>query len=210
MKCRTSGDAGVTWADEITVAAGGYPAVFVDKSKIYVAYVDKRNLFYSVSVDTGATWGEPVQINDQHGTVVPQPGTVDIGPKGFIWTDDRNGANDIYHEYLRTETPVQNPILEVKEIKGGFGVSATITNTGNASATHVGWNLTVTGGILGRIRVTRTGWAATLSVGAEMRGTTEMFLGFGPISVEVTVACDEGSTATFSKTGTQLLIFTRI
>ncbi len=210
VKCRTSINAGMNWSDATTVATGSYPAVFVADEKIYVAYVSSGNLFYKVSTDNGATWGAATQVNDVSGTVVAKAGTADIGPAGFVWTDNRDGANNIYHDYMKMDTPAQLPKLEITKIGGGIGVSATIKNTGDAAATNVEWTITVTGGILGLINVEGTGTAATLAVGAEMSGKTKMILGFGAISVQVTATCDEGSTATLSKTGKQLLIFSSI
>jgi hypothetical protein len=213
VMCRTSLDAGGNWTDATTVAAGGYPAVFVTEGKIYVAYVYDGNLFYKMSTDNGTTWGAAYQINDVSGTVAAITGTVDIGAAGFVWTDNRNGKNDIYHEYLLIdvpEPPVHYPKLEITAITGGIGVSTTISNTGAALATNITWTIEVTGGIFGLISVTETGTVATLVVDGEISGRTKMILGFGLISVKVTATCDEGSTVDVMITGKQLLIFTSI
>jgi hypothetical protein len=185
--------------------------VYVTANKIYCAYVKGGNLFYAVSSDNGATWGTATQVNDQTGTVVAQPGTVDIGAGGFVWTDNRNtGKNDIYYEYFLMEPVVKVPKLEVVKLTGGIGVSATIKNSGNAVATNMTWTITVTGGILKRINVTATDKIASLAIGGEGGGKTKMILGFGSITVVVTATCDEGSTATLTKEGKQLLFFTSI
>jgi NifU-like protein involved in Fe-S cluster formation len=139
--------------------------------------------------------------------VVAKAGTVDIGPGGFVWTDNRNGINDIYHEMM--EPPSHPPEFEIT-IRGGIGVSATIKNILCGDATNLAWTIKVTGGILGGINVTGTGSAATLVSGAETSGKTKMILGFGTISVQVTATCDEGVTASLSKTGKQLIIFSSI
>jgi hypothetical protein len=212
VKCRTSIDGGQNWTDGTTVATGaGYPAAYVTEDKIYVAYVKDGNLFYAISSDNGATFGSPIQINDQSGTVVAQSGTVDVGPAGFVWTDNRDGGKDIYYEYMNLEPPVEVPILEITGITGGIGAKATIGNSGAAPATNVVWTITVTGGILGRIDVTGTDTIASIAIGGEdSSAKTKMILGLGAITVQVTATCDEGSTATLTKAGKQLFIFTNI
>jgi len=212
VKCRTSIDGGGNWTNSSTVATGAqYPAVYVTANKIYCAYVKGGNLFYAVSSDNGVTWGTATQVNDQAGTVVAQPGTVDIGPGGFVWTDNRNdGKKDIYYEYFLMEPVVKVPILEIVSVTGGIGVSATIKNNGNAPATNATWTIKVTGGILKRINVTATDKNASLAIGGEDGGKTKMILGLGTISIQVTATCDEGSTDTLTKEGKQLLFFTKI
>jgi hypothetical protein len=211
VKCSTSIDGGGNWSTSTVATGASYPAAYVAENKIYCAYVKDGNLFYTASSDNGATWGTPTQINDQPGTVVAQPGTIDIGAAGFVWTDNRNsGKKDIYYEYMEMEPPVQVPKLEITKISGGIGVSATIGNTGDAPATNVQWTIKVTGGILGRIDVNGNGTIASLAVGGEGSGKTKMILGLGTISVQVTATCDEGSTATLTKAGKQLLIFSSI
>jgi hypothetical protein len=81
-----------------------------------------------------------------------------------------------------------------------------VTNVGDGEATNVPWGITVTGGILGRINVSTTGTIATLAPGASTTVTTSGFiLGLGAISVVGTA-----DTASVTKTGTQLLFFTKI
>jgi len=211
VKCTTSIDGGLNFTISSTVATGAaYPAAYVAANKIYVAYVKDGNLFYVASSDNGATWGAPTQINDQAGTVVAQPGTVDVDASGFVWTDSRNGKYDIYFEYTELEPPTQVPKLVVSKVTGGIGVKATIGNTGDAPATNVQWTIKVTGGILGLIKVNANGSIPSLAVGTESTGKTKIIIGLGTISVDVAATCDEGPTVSVTKTGKQLLFFTTI
>lgn len=212
VKCSTSIDGGINWTITSTVATGAaYPSAYVAANNIYCAYVKEGNLFYVVSSDNGATWGTPIQINDQSGTVVAQPGTVDIGPAGFVWTDNRNdGKKDIYYEYMELEPAVQVPKLTIAPVTGGIGVSTTIDNSGEASATNVQWTMSVTGGILGKINVQKTGTIPTLAVGGSETIKSGLILGLGSITVAVSATCDEGVAASQSATGKVLLFFVKI
>lgn len=211
VKCSTSIDGGINWTISSTVATGAaYPAAYVSANKIYCAYVKGGNLFYVVSSDNGATWGAPTQINDQTGTVVAQPGTVDIDASGFVWTDNRNGRNDIYFEYTELEPPAELPELTITKVSGGIGVSATVGNTGTAPATNVVITIEVTGGILGLIKKNVPTTVASIAAGGEGSGKTGMILGLGTISIKVTATCAEGPSASDTKAGKQLLFFTTV
>ena len=112
---------------------------------------------------------------------------------------------------MNLEPPAEVPILEITGITGGIGAKATIGNSGAAPATNVVWTIKVTGGILGRIDVTGTDTIASIAIGGEdSSAKTKMILGLGAITVQVTATCDEGSTATLTKAGKQLFIFTNI
>jgi len=209
VKCSTSTNGAGNWTTTTVTTGAGYPAVYVTKDKIYAAYVKEGNLSYVISSDNGATWGTPTQVNDVAGTVVAQPGSIEIGAQGFIWTDNRSsGKKDIYFEYMEIEPPIKLPKLTVNSITGGIGVSAKIGNIGKAAATNVVWQIQVTGGLLGRINVSGTGTIASLAVNGEDGGKTKTILGLGSITIKVTATCDEGSIATMSKDGTQLLFWT--
>jgi len=209
VKCSASTNGGDSWTVTTVATGAGYPAVYVTKDTIYAAYVKEGNLYYVTSSDNGATWGTPTQVNDVADTVAAQPGSAEIGAAGFIWTDTRNSGNkDIYIDYMEIEPPVKLPKLVVNSIKGGIGVSAKIGNIGKAAATNVEWTIHVTGGLLGRINVTESGAIASLAVDGEDGGKTDMILGLGTIAIKVIATCDEGSTTTQSKDGTQFLFWT--
>jgi len=212
VKCSASTNDGDDWTVTTTVATGaGYPSVYVTADKIYVAYVQDGNLSLVDSDDDGATWNTPVQINDQDGTVVAEPGTVDIGPLGVIWTDSRNGESDVYFEFKEIDPPIPEPKLELTINSGwGLGVSAVVKNIGEAVATDVEWTLKVLGGILGLINVEVTDTEASLAVGAELPISSGVFFGLGTIEIAVSAECAEEFSATGNTDGTQLIIFTKV
>jgi len=168
-----------------------------------------QELYVVNSVDGGVTWSTPEQVNDNPGTVVAKYGCADLDYIFSAWTDDRNVNDDIYFDIIAP--PPDYPVLNITEVKGGLGVSATIKNTGKASATNVSWIITVRGGIFGFIDIIAEGTIPTLAVDAESDSPkTGIFFGFGKIDIEVVVICDEGSFDSKTKPGTQIIIFTRL
>jgi hypothetical protein len=135
----TEYDPGFNW-QTVTLDSGSAPSVYLSGSTAKCAYVKNGNVYQVVSEDKGATWGAPEQLNAVDGTVVDEPGSVDITDIGVVWTDSRNGAKDIY-----TAGAADTPVLEISGISGGLGVSAVIENTGNEAATNVQWTITLDG-----------------------------------------------------------------
>jgi len=146
---------------EITIDPDGNPAcIFTLAEDLYVVN----------SVDGGVTWSTPEQVNDNPGTVVAES---DLDYIFSAWTDERNVNDDIYFDILGA--PPLLPTIDIVDVSGGLGVSATVKNTGDASALKTG-----------------------------------IFFGLGKIDIEVTATCDEGSSDSETKTGTQIIIFTII
>jgi hypothetical protein len=178
-----------------TVDAGSAPAVYMQGNNVYVAYVKNGNLYYKVSEDGGATFGEAQQKNDQAGTVVDEVGSVDVCKVGIAFTDNRNGNKDIYFAEAKGAAA---PELAIGQIKGGIGVSAVITNNGNAPATNFAWSITTAGTVFIGGAADGTG---TLAPGASMTVKSGFMLGFGAITVTV-----KADTATATQ-GFKLLLF---
>jgi len=92
------------------------------------------------------------------------------------------------------------------EIRGGFGVTATIQNIGETKITNVQWTMTLTGGIilLGKIK---TGSVSPLEPNATATFKDTPLFGFGKTTILVNVTCAEGVSVTKSVTGTVFLFF---
>jgi len=188
-------DPGFDWQVSTVATGANYPAVFMKASVAYCAYVQDENLYYVVSEDAGATWGEPTQVNTEEGTVVEEKGTVDIHESGMAFTDNRNGNKDIFFAPL---AGVAAPDVVIKSIKGGIGITATIENEGNAAAENFAWSIVSDGLVF--IGGEKSG-QATLAPGESMDIKTGFMLGFGDI--EVTVTADLAT----QKVNAKLLLF---
>ena len=91
------------------------------------------------------------------------------------------------------ESPV-NPELEIGPITGGFGVKASVKNTGDADATNVIWNISLDGKLV-FVGKESSGTIATLAAAGETPIKAGFILGFGKTNIVVSAVCDEGKTA---------------
>jgi len=144
-------------------------------------FIKNGNIYETHTSDGGATWSEPLQINDQDGTVASGWHASQLTTGGnIIWTDTRNGNNDIYFDSLG----VPAPVINIEEIKGGFGVKATVTNTGGGDAENVDWTITFSGPVfIGKEK----GGTVTIPAGGTATISSGLVFGIGPASVTVTV-----------------------
>ncbi len=188
IKCWYSSDSGETWGVS-TVAGQGlidenYPAVFMSGNAVYCVYEKEGNLYLIKSGDGGATWEEPLQVNEVDGTVVSEPRAIDISSGGIVWVDTRDGNQDIYYESL----PV--PVIEVS-ISAGFGVSATVANSGTVAGEGLDWSIDLSGFVL--VGSHTEGTIDQLNPGAETTISSGLVFGLGPTTITVVAG---GSTQT--------------
>ncbi|MBI4393416.1 MAG: exo-alpha-sialidase [Euryarchaeota archaeon] len=117
-----------------TYRSAGLGFIAVDSSKgphsgnAYLAFADTRNgdrdMFLTRSTDGGASWSEPVRLNDDAlGNGVDQffP-AISVSPKGIVdvaWYDRRNGDNyllDLYYSYSDDGGATWSPNFRVTEV----------------------------------------------------------------------------------------------
>jgi hypothetical protein len=211
--CYYSSDAGETWDASIVADDNGedelYPTIDSYGEVAVCTFIMDGDLYTCITDDGGATWSSPVQVNDEAGTVNSEFRNVDITTDGnIVWADDRNGNLDIYFDHVGGQPA--HPVLEIGEITGGIGkVSAVIKNVGEADATDVDWNISVTGGLIGRINIDTGATIASLAIGEETTVTTEGFiLGLGSLDIDVVASCAKAVPTTVEKTATgKVLLF---
>ncbi|HUS99917.1 MAG TPA: PQQ-binding-like beta-propeller repeat protein [Candidatus Thermoplasmatota archaeon] len=94
------------------------------------------------------------------------------------------------------------PELDIK-IQGGFGITVTILNTGDAPATDVSWNITFENGIV--FPALKNGLVATIPAGGQAPIKVLVF-GFGKKQITISVVCNE-ETAMNKIVNVSLLLF---
>ncbi len=187
---RSSG--GGNWQTSYVTTSGEsdrYPTVSSSGDSFVCTFVRNGNLYYTASEDNGATWSAPSQMNGQDGTVLSEYATADATSVGAIWSDTRNGNSDIYFGQF----PV--PVVGVDTVSGGFGVSATIANTGTADAENVDWSITLSGTVF--LGGEATGTIDSLPAGSSTDIDTGLVLGIGSVDIAVTAGDAEKTTSGF-------------
>ncbi|MFA5103449.1 MAG: hypothetical protein WC525_09890 [Candidatus Thermoplasmatota archaeon] len=112
-----------------------------------------------------------------------------------------NGASPVYWDDMSVwaTEPVEEPKLEIGGVTGGFGLKASVKNTGAGAATNVDWTITLDGKLvfLGK---SSTGTIATLAAAGEEPIKASFILGIGKTNIVISATCDEGKTAEVTKT----------
>jgi hypothetical protein len=96
---------------------------------------------------------------------------------------------------------IEHPTTVSISIKGGFGVSATIKNTGATDLTNIDWIISLDGKLV-FVGKTKTGTIAALAPGEEVTVKDPLVIGFGKTGIAV-----EAGTVAANATGTVLLFF---
>lgn len=165
------------------------PVISADGDRATCLFVKNGNLYKTQTEDFGATWSEPVQVNDEDGTVVDEYKTASV--EGFygVWTDERNGNDDLYFESVGL-----SPILTVESVSGGFGVKAILSNVGNAVAEDAQWTIDLDGAVF--VGAHKEG-TVTLAPEETETVSTGLVLGIGSVSIIVTVDGAEKQATAF-------------
>jgi hypothetical protein len=171
-------DPGFSWQTSTVATGAGFAAVHAMGNVVKVGYVKDNNVFLVESDDGGETWGDPMQMNNEDGSASAEPGAVALNDLGIVWVDTRNGAKDIY-----TAAGGAVPIIEVKSISGGLGVSAVIGNSGEADAEDVVCTITIDAPLM--ILGGETTDTINVAAGTEQTISTGFILGIGPAEITV-------------------------
>ena len=111
---KRSTNAGLSWETDVRLTNdtswSEYPNVTASGSAVHVVWYDRRNgnyeVYYRCSKDNGASWEPEVRLtNDVHSSRCPSVAA--CGPAvHVVWTDDRDGNNEIYY----TQNPTGNTV----------------------------------------------------------------------------------------------------
>jgi PKD repeat protein len=96
--------------------------------------------------------------------------------------------------------PVLLPVLEIGAITGGFGVKASVKNTGAGAATNVDWTIALDGKLV-FVGKSSTGTFTTIAPAGSEAIKAGFILGFGKTNIVVSATCDEGVSAEATASG---------
>jgi hypothetical protein len=197
---------GISWSTQITFdSATGQaesefdgamlPIIFDEWVEIRVEIdlvADLQDIYYGGTLLTSKGWS----------TGVSGAGDVSIDCVDLF----ANGASPVYYDDLSLieQTSQPEPVLEIGEISGGIGVSAVVSNTGDAEATDVDWSITLDGGLI-IIGGETTGDFATIAADGEEEIKTGLVLGIGKPTITIAAECAEGSSDEATATAFVLL-----
>jgi hypothetical protein len=201
---------GLASVSEIMLAEDGAnpKVVHVEENKAICTFIKDGQVYVTETEDGGESWSAIEAIDEYENDNVPGVrGASDVSAVGASWVTENDDS--VYFSLVGTPPP----IVEITEIKGGIGVKATIANTaipGAADATNVAASMSVTGGILGLINKNKEVTGETLAVGDSITLKSGLIIGLGPLTVEVSVTCDEGSSDSEIAEGRQILFFSML
>ena len=181
-------DPGHSWTTVTVDTGASAPAVYMSGADVLVVYVKGGDVYQATSEDGGATFGAPSKVNTESGNVVDEPGSVDVTGGTIVWTDDRDGQKDIYS--AGGAAPAL-PVIGVKSISKGMGVTAVIENTGTADAEDVDWSITIDASLM--ILGGETSGKIDVPMGQTKEISSGFVLGFGPAAITVTAGGASGS-----------------
>jgi hypothetical protein len=153
---------------------------------------------FTVHVDSGGSPVSQATVCLWKGTEVYMTGATDTtGAVTFDVSPSSLGTLLVTvtkHNYLPYEGTAtvmnERPNLTIGPITGRlFGVSADLSNTGNASASNVVWGIKVTGGLILSGKA-MNGTLATLGVNSKRRIRDVPIIGIGSVTITVTIRAD--------------------
>ena len=198
--CFYSHDGGDTW-ESSTIAADPafdeqFPSLHTTCIEANCVFTKDGDVYISSTEDGGVTWSTPERMNDEKGTVSEEYRTAKVTDAGHtVWADIRNGNKDVYHT---SGTVV--PVITIKSISKGMGVTAIIENVGTGDAEDVPCEIAIDAPlmILGKL----TTDTINVPVGAEIEIKSDFVLGLGPATITV-----KAGTAEETESGTVILFF---
>ena len=203
--CYYSSDDGDSYQTSVIADSGDdemYPEIYADGENAVCIFTKDNNLYSAVTEDGGATWELGEVINDVDGSVVEQLSNADVYGDKTIWSDDRGDSTGVYFD---DASVIPKPILSIEDVSGGIGVSAVITNNGDAPATDVDWSITLDGTVFLGAETTDT--ISSIAVGESVSIKSGFPLGFGSINIAITAQSAEGPSDTETASGKLLLFF---
>ena len=129
--CYYSSDAGDNWDMSVVANDAGndevYPAIISNGLSAICTFVMNGDLYVSSTYDGGATWEDPVKMNDESGTVVEEYRTASLCLGFGTWSDERNDNADIFFD--NAGTPPEKPAKPDGPISGATNTEHTYSTS---------------------------------------------------------------------------------
>jgi len=118
-----------------------YPGLFANQVLVYCIFTESGNISITNSSDFGNSWGSPTQLNSQNGSVVEGYRFLDIPDSDHVvWTDNREGNNDIYStlkslpeiDMMLIPDSIKITAVEYIKFPTKNWITFTVRNNGNA------------------------------------------------------------------------------
>ena len=116
-----------------------------------------------------------------------------------LYIIDRSCIRWVYYETnlfgdptLSIHGGLPRPRIEISDIKGGLGISASLENAGDADATNIDWSISVNGGLLNFINVQTEG-NEPIAIGETITVKTDKLI-FGIGKVEISISATYSNT----------------
>jgi hypothetical protein len=91
-------------------------------------------------------------------------------------------------------------VLEIGTVTGGFGIKASVKNTGEGAATNVAWEIALDGKLI-FLGKSSTDTIVTLAPAGEEAIKAGFIFGIGKTNIVVSATCDEGVSAEATASG---------
>ena len=186
---------------ETTVGSGENPVIehVIDDQYVLIFNNDDR-LYKSLTEDAGATWSTPEEIADG---LIDEYKAACLSDGAGIALYGYDGAEDA-DIYSAEVFHIPTPIIELGEIAGGFGkITAVVSNSGDASAESLDWEITVEGGLV--FGGSNAGTIDEIGMGEDVSISSKFIFGFGGLTATLSV-----DAITQSVDGSVLLLFVNI
>jgi len=117
-KCSTDG--GVSWGTDIQLtnnfADSRYPSVSLSDSCVHVVWHDNRDgndeIYYKRSTDGGLNWGPETRLTNDSASSFDLSISASGQVVNVVWTDTRDGNDEIYYKQDPTGSPTGMKILD--------------------------------------------------------------------------------------------------
>jgi len=177
IKCSYSQDDGESWTIK-TIAEGAWPDICSSGGIFRCAYAHEGNLYVIESIDSGANWSSPIQVNELDGTVVEEENSIDIHCGGIVWTGEIYGKKEIFYAPNR-----DIPKIQINDISLGLGVTVEIENIGYNDAHDIDCEIYISAPLM--FIGEKTTFMIDVPQSDIVSISTGFVFGFGPASILV-------------------------